>query len=173
METLASLLESKALADFVGHYSWIWPICEMLHFVGLTLLIGTIGMLDLRVLGVARTLPLAPLRRLVPWGIFGFVLCLITGIVFVSGDPFKEPIVNLEKGIFQLKMLFVLLGGINALMFYYLPSLRGLFENLGTGDNAPAVAKTVAATSLVIWFGVIYLGRMLPYGDAFYFIFYW
>lgn len=161
------------LESIVGSYSWVWPIFEILHFGGLILLVGTVGFLDLRVLGVARALPLAPLSRLVPWGIFGFALCLTTGMVFVFGDPFKEPADTLGKGVFRLKMAFVLLGGINALMFYRLPGLRGLFESLKSGDDAPATAKTVAATSLVLWAGVIYLGRMLPYGDAFYFVFYW
>ena len=163
----------ESLANVVGYYSWIWPIFEILHFGGLILLIGTVGLLDLRVLGVARALPLAAFGRLVPWGVFGFVVCLITGIVFIFGDPFKEPTDNLGKGVFQLKMTFVLLGGINAMMFYRLPSLRGLFKSVGSGDSAPASAKTVAATSLVVWAAVIYLGRMLPYGDAFYFVFYW
>ena len=161
------------LESIVGSYSWIWPIFEILHFGGLILLIGTVGLLDLRVLGVARALPLAPFGRMVPWGVFGFILCLITGIVFVFGDPFKAPADTLGKGVFRLKMALVLLGGINALMFYRLPRLRELFKSLGSGDHAPAIAKTVAATSLVVWAGVIYLGRMLPYGDAFYFVFYW
>ena len=73
-------------------YSWTWPIAEIVHFIGLILLVGSIGLIDLRVLGVARSLPLAPLHRLVPWGIAGFVMCLATGLLFVSGDSFKDVI---------------------------------------------------------------------------------
>ena len=173
METLASLLTSESLAAFVSEYSWTWPIAEIVHFTGLIMLVGAISLIDLRVLGVAKSLPLGPLHRFVPWGVTGFVMCLLTGILFVSGDSFKEPMVNLQKGVFQLKMLFMALAGANVLLFYYAPALRGVVESLGPGDDAPVFAKVVAGTSLVLWLGVTYLGRMLPYGDAFYFAWYW
>ena len=51
---------------------WAWPLCETFHFVGICILIGAVGMFDLRVLGLARGLPIAALRRFLPWGVFGF-----------------------------------------------------------------------------------------------------
>ena len=50
---------------------WAWSLCETFHFVGLCLLVGIVGMFDLRVLGMAKGLPLAALQRLLPWGVFG------------------------------------------------------------------------------------------------------
>ena len=58
---------------------WAWPLAETFHFIGLCLLVGIVGMFDLRILGIAKDLPLASLKRLLPWGVFGFVLCLVTG----------------------------------------------------------------------------------------------
>jgi hypothetical protein len=173
VEAFGQLIENKALADFILEYSWTWPIGEIVHFIGLSLLIGAIGLIDLRILGVAKNLPLGPLHRLVPWGIAGFALCLVTGIMFVTGDSFKAPVVYLENGVFQVKMLFVLIGGLNAILFYTLPSVRTVLTDLGPGEVAPTMLKAMAGTSLVAWLGVTYLGRMLPYKDAFYFVFWW
>ena len=154
LESLAVWLKSTALSAFVSS-GWTWAICETVHFLGLCLLIGSVGMLDLRMLGVARKLPVGPLHQLLPWGILGFALCIISGVLFVTGDPDSF----LQRDTFQLKMLFVLLAGINVLIFY-LFMFREV-EALGPGDDAPIQAKVVAAVSLFLWFGVIYYGRLL------------
>ena len=72
-------------------------------------------------LGVAKSVPLAPLHRLMPWAIVGFGICLVTGFIFVSGNLFKEPMVLFRNIPFQLKMLFVALAGANAATFYLSP----------------------------------------------------
>ena len=156
-------IKASHLSWMVLHYPWIWPTCETLHFIGLAALFGTVGMLDLRVLGMGKGLPFAPLHKLVPWGVGGFVINVLTGICFFAGDPFQY----IHNIAFQLKMLFVLLAGINMGIFY----VTGMFrhaEGLGPGQDAPFGAKIVAGTSLFLWIGVMYFGRMLPFlGDAF------
>ena len=143
-----------------GGYPWIWPTCETLHFVGMALLIGTVGLLDLRMLGFARGLPLRPLNRLLPWGIFGFVLNLATGAVFFSGDPSQY----IHNNIFWWKMAFVVLAGINVALFY-LTGLSRRVDEVGSEEDVPPAARLVAASSLFLWVGVMYFGRMLPYLD--------
>ena len=64
-----------------------WPLVESLHFIGLSLLIGTVGLFDLRLLGLAKGIPFSALHRLVPWGITGYGLNVITGFMFVSSVP--------------------------------------------------------------------------------------
>ena len=167
METLGTLLNSPMLASFVNRASWMWPMCEILHFVGMALLIGMVGVLDLRLLGVARGLPVAQLQRLIPWGIFGFVISLMTGIIFVSGDVSAPPIDKLNNLAFELKMLFMLLAGINVLAFYVTGVSRAV-DAVGPGDDAPLSAKVIAAISLLLWIGVIYFGRMIMYQDDLY-----
>ena len=54
---------------FLSHYAWAWPLCEVVHFFGIVLLVGIVGVFDLRVLGVLKGLPLAPLQRPIPWAI--------------------------------------------------------------------------------------------------------
>lgn len=165
LQTLSDILKQDWLADLVIRYNFFWPICEFLHFVGLALLVGITGLFDLRLLGMGKQVPVRPLHRLIPWAIGGFGLCLVTGTVFVCGDSFKEPIVTLTNLSFQLKMLLILIAGINVGVFY-LSGLSQRVEALGPGEEAPRSAKVIAATSLVAWLGVIYFGRMLPWQDA-------
>jgi hypothetical protein len=147
---------------------WAWPLAETFHFIGLCLLIGIVGMFDLRILGIAKGLPLASLKRLLPWGVFGFVLCLITGLLFVLGiganlynDNAYDVIVRDQY--LQLKLLFILLAGLNLLAFYLTGMARAV-DGLGKGDDAPRLAKVIAATSLFLWIGVIVFGRLIPEG---------
>jgi hypothetical protein len=147
---------------------WAWPLCEIFHFIGLCLLIGIVGMFDLRVLGIAKGLPLSVLRRLLPWGVFGFILCLVTGALFVGGmganligENAYDVIVR--DPYLQLKLLFIALAGLNLLAFY-LTGAAGTVETLGPGDDAPVLAKVIAGTSLFLWIGVIVFGRLIPEG---------
>src|SRR5574341_138579 len=112
METLVSFgrwLEGTDLSHAITRSRWIWPGSEALHFVGLALLFGVICALDLRMLGMAKRLALAPLHKLVPWAMFGFSLCLVTGITFLVGEPLQY----IENGVFWLKLLFIGLAGLN------------------------------------------------------------
>jgi hypothetical protein len=156
-------LKSTSLSAFVIQSFWVWPAAETLHFIGLAMLVGVIALMDLRMLGIAKRLPFAPLHRLLPFGIAGFGICLGTGILFFSGDPFQY----IHNWVFWAKLAFIFLAGVNVVVFY----ASGVFhqlEDLGPGEDAPFSAKLIAATSLLLWVGVMYFGRMLPFlGDAF------
>ena len=164
VESFSHVLQSTRLSWAVaGGYPWIWPVCETLHFIGMGLLVGIVGILDLRMLGVAREIVPGPLERLIPWAIGGFILNLVTGFLFFAGDPFQY----IHNTVFWLKLLFIVLAGLNALAFYVTGIARRV-DALRPGEPAPPSAKFIAATSLVLWIGVIYWGRMLPFlGGAF------
>ena len=157
-------LHNTSLSHAVaGGIPWMWPASETLHFIGLCLLVGIVGVIDLRMLGVAKRLPMGPLQRLLPWAIAGFVINLLTGFLFFAGDPFQY----IHNNIFWAKLGFILLAGLNAGLFY-VTDLSSQVDRLGPGDDAPMGAKLVAAASLFLWFGTIFWGRMLPFlGDAF------
>ena len=165
LNALSDFLYIGWLADLVVAWSWFWPICEMLHFMGLALLVGITGLYDLRLLGVAKSVPLAPLHRLMPWALVGFGITAATGFVFVTGNAFKEPIGLLVNLPFQLKMLFVALAGANAAYFYLSP-VHDAVKDLGPEQDAPRAAKIVAGTSLGLWIAIIYMGRMIPWEEA-------
>ena len=145
---------------------WAWPMSETFHFIGLCLLIGIVGLYDLRMLGVARGLPLAQLKRLLPWGVFGFVLCVITGALFVTGMGANLVGANAYDVIadniyLQLKLAFIALAGLN-LSAFYLTGMARKADRLGAAEDAPPLAKAIAATSLFLWIGVVIFGRLIP-----------
>ena len=145
----------------MSHIWWAWPLCESLHFIGMAMLVGVAGVIDLRLLGMAKGLPLAPLQRLMPWAALGFAINLITGFVFIAGNPrqYIGPPLSLS---FAAKMLFILLAGLNVLLFY-ITGLKRLVDRVEAGHDAPLGAKVSAAVSLFLWVGVMYWGRMLQF----------
>jgi hypothetical protein len=146
---------------------WVWGVCQSLHFVGMVLLIGTVGLLDMRLLGLAKEIPVAALKRMIPWGILGFVICIATGFVFVTGmyaNLTVHPYVVLTNDIFlQLKLLFVLFAGLNLLAFY-ITGMSKAVDRVGAGDSAPPLAKVFAGASLLFWIAVMYFARLIPSG---------
>jgi hypothetical protein len=151
----------------IYQHLWLWGVWQSLHFVGMVLLIGTVGVLDLRLLGMAKGFPVAALKKLIPWGVFGFVLCLATGVLFVTGiyaNVNIHPYVVLTSDVFlQLKLLFVVLAGINLLAFY-VTGMSAAVDRIGAGGEAPALAKVFAGASLVLWIAVMYFARLIPSG---------
>ena len=136
---------------------WAWPAAESLHFVGLSLLVGTIVVFDLRLLGVGRRIPIAALHALVRWTLVGYAITAVSGLMFLMTEP-TEYIYNPA---FHYKVLFMALAGVNALTFYATVSRRTL--TLGAGQHAPLPARMIAAASLFLWMAVIVSGRLLTF----------
>lgn len=163
IEAFAKWIDNTSLSAAVSSSPWMWPACETLHFLGMALLIGAIGLLDARILGLFKQLPVGALERLVPWGVAGFITNLVTGFAFFAGAP-GQYIHNIAFG---FKMLFIVLAGANVLFFYF-TGLAKRVDRLQPDEATPIAAKLVAGTSLFLWFGVLFWGRMLPFiGDAF------
>jgi hypothetical protein len=161
--SFSTWLEATSVSRAITYYSWIWPTCETLHFIGLAVLIGNVGVLDLRLLGALKRLPVAPLNRLIRWGVLGFVVNLLTGLVFFVGAP-SQYVANIA---FAFKLIFMALAAVNLAVFN-LSGIARTVDALGPGDDAPGSAKFIAATSLFLWVGVMFWGRMLPFiGNAF------
>jgi hypothetical protein len=158
-----TILTATQLSMFVTDHAWVWPACETLHFMGLALVIGNIGLLDFRLLGIEKGMAFGPLNRFVRWAVLGFLINLATGIMFFVGNPAQY----VNNVAFGYKLAFMALAGVNVLIFY-VSSLARAVEALGPGDDAPLGAKLVAAASLFLWVAVMYMGRMLPYiGNSF------
>ena len=134
---------------------WGWPIAECFHFIGLCLLFGTVGFFDLRMLGVARAVPLRSLHRLIPFGIAGFAICAITGTLFVMTTPDQY----LHNPAFLTKLLLMLVAGLNMLLFY-LVAARSVW--LAAADGGPPLpARLFGLVSLLCWLGVMTCGRVI------------
>jgi hypothetical protein len=157
MEAFMDWIVSTPLSWFVTEYRWVWPITESVHFCGLTLLAGTVGLFDLRVLGLAKGISPAALHATLRWGIAGFAVSVVTGIMFISGAPDQY----FYNDAFRLKVVFLVLMGANAALFYR-REFAGI-RLLGPHDDAPRSAKLVAAASRVFLVGVTLCGRMITF----------
>jgi hypothetical protein len=138
-------------------YRWSWPTLETLHFLGLCMLIGSVLIMDLRLIGFQRAIPMNAVHALMPVALVGFGINLITGLGFLFGDP-SLYFINYA---FWVKMVLVLLAGLNFLLFFF--KVEPTLARLGPHDPTPALAKAVGAASIAFWFGVLAYGRLLPY----------
>jgi hypothetical protein len=153
-------ISAAAVMDMVTTRPWIWPAAETLHFIGLSLLFGVLFAVNLRLLGGLRAVSFASLHRMLPWGMLGFGVNLITGMLFFIAAPEQYT----ENGPFLWKILCLMIAGADLL---YLTVFDKIWA-LEPGDDAAMLDKAIAATAIVAWVGVIYWGRMLPFlGNAF------
>jgi len=151
---------ARSWGKFVEDHTWVWPTCETLHFVGLSILFGIVLTLDLRMLGVGRnTLSFEALYQLLPLGMLGFTLNLITGMMFFVAMPKQY-----TGFLFFLKMMLVVFGAVNVLYFM----LCKAPWTVNDGVDAPVFAKLAAASAIIIWIAVLFCGHMLPWlGNSF------
>jgi hypothetical protein len=152
----ALLAGFQQLGNFM-QLRWSWPFVESAHFIGLTLLLGPIAAWDLRLLGLLKDVPLAAFHRLVPFAVIGFVINMSTGFLFLVTYP-DQYVYNTA---FHVKMLCVLLAGLNVLVFYAAMGRR--MSALGPGAQLPAMGRLAGAVSLTLWITVIVCGRMITF----------
>ena len=152
-------IRASGLHHFISaHGQWLWPGLQSIHYLGFSLLLGTVGLFDLRVLGLARQVAPSKLHRLIPFGVAGFLVNLTTGVVFFFGFP-EQYFYNPS---FQLLVTFVLLAGLNMMLFYSTRAYTAV-RSLEPGDDAPGLAKAMAGISLFCWVAVLVCGRLITF----------
>ena len=150
---------AQSFGAYVEQRSWVWPTSETLHFIGLSLLIGVVLTLDLRILGIGKSLSFAALYQLLPLGMLGFTLNLVTGMVFFVATPHQY-----TGFLFFLKMALVVFGAFNVLYF----TLSDEPWTIDEGRDAPLRTKIIAVSALALWIAVLFCGHMLPFlGNSF------
>ncbi len=155
-----SAFSAAGIAAFVNDRTWLWPSLEALHFIGLWLLFGVLLLVNLRLLGLLREASFAALHRLLPWAVLGLLINLITGMLFFVALPHQYT----ENIAFFWKIGLLFLAGVQLL---YITTFDEPW-NIRAGQAAPARAQALAASGIVLWIGVMYFGRMLPFiGNAF------
>ena len=157
LEQLVTLLYNTAIGEFMRGSRWAWAIIESVHFTGMTLLIGTVGVFDLRLMGFARRVPLPALHRLIPLGVSGFVLNAVTGLCFIFATP-DQYIFNMA---FRVKVTLIIVAGLNVLFFYSRVFRR--LERLPADAAPPPGARLAGLVSLSAWIGVMSAGRLLTF----------
>jgi hypothetical protein len=150
-------LTHTPINTLVMDYRWTWPISESLHFCGLALMVGTVGTFDLRVLGLGKGMAPAALHRSIRFGLVGFATSIVTGALFIFGQPDQY----FYNDAFKVKVVCLLLLGLNVCAFYGLEARRVLA--LGAGEDASPRAKAFAAISLTLLVAIMCAGRMLTF----------
>jgi hypothetical protein len=151
-------LQATELSHFIKQDSyWVWPTLETLHFLGMSLLLGAIGLFDLRVLGLAKAIPPEALHKLVPFGVAGFFLNLVTGALFIVGNPDQYA----YNPAFHWKISFMILAGMNLVLFY--STAYGRLRTIPAGGDASLPAKIMTGVSLFSWVSVLVCGRLLTW----------
>jgi hypothetical protein len=130
----AKLLSVPTVAAFM-RTNWGWPTIESIHFMGLTLLFGTIAVWDLRLLGLLKRVSIVDLHRLVPFAVLGFAINASSGSMFLMTEP-NQYIYNPA---FQFKLLLLAIAGLNVLVFYMTVFRR--LRALAPGTEPPRTIK--------------------------------
>lgn len=142
-------MDTPALASIATH-PWAYPVLESLHIAGVALLVGSLVILEMRIWGFARTLPLGPLARLtLGTGLAGFGLLVVTGSLMFAAAPAEL----LANRVFALKVVLIALAGLNAAWFH-------ARDGLGRLDR---LAQVQTVVSLGLWAAVIVCGRWIAY----------
>jgi hypothetical protein len=151
-------LAATPLAGAMRESAWLYPIVEIVHIAGFSVLVGSVVLFDLRVLGCATSLPLAALgRHLLRWALASLIFVIPAGLLLFSAHPGELA----ENPVFLLKLTLIALAGCNALAFHLLP-----YRSVAGWDReraAPLLARLGAGLSILLWLGVISCGRMLAY----------
>jgi hypothetical protein len=157
MENFVIAIEGTSIHALVNSIAWLWPVLEILHFIGLSLLLGSMLIIDLRLAGLFRKISIIATHKMLPIAFIGFGLNLFSGVLFFFGDPARYT-ANIG---FLWKMILVVIAGLNALWFWW--KIDPLMKTWAPDADTPALAKLIACISLATWFGVLLLGRLIPY----------
>ncbi|HVB58466.1 MAG TPA: DUF6644 family protein [Candidatus Acidoferrales bacterium] len=152
-------LENTTIGASVRDSLWEFPVIETVHIFGIVLLVGSTSILDLRLLNLAfkedAVSKLA--HRFLPWTWTGFGIQVVTGLLLFSSEATKM----YDNRAFQLKMLMILLAGVNALIFHMV-AYRSV-ERWDRTPMTPLAAKCAGALGILLWFGVVAAGRWIAY----------
>jgi hypothetical protein len=158
-------LQSTRLAALVAETLWGYPLLETFHALGMAMLLGSLGLINLRVLGYKPQLPLLGTRDLLPLAWLGFTINAVSGLALFTSDA----IYFFSSYTFRIKLVLILLGGINAILLGHRVFREPAAHAVNAGPAATlaatpsAGAKWIAATSLLFWFGAAIAGRLIAY----------
>jgi hypothetical protein len=152
-------LNDSSFSVWLREGDWPFPIVETVHILGLSLSVGTIMWIDLRLLGLVtkRYRASEVVGQLEPWAIRGFGVMFISGLFLFLAEPMK----CYSALSFRLKAIMLVLSGLNVLYFH-----AKVNPHLVEWEKAavlPWRPRMVGLVSLVLWFGIIIAGRWTAY----------
>jgi hypothetical protein len=159
MEAFLEKLSDTSLAAAVRESTMLFPWLESVHVLALAIVVGSIAIVDLRLLGVAsRNHPVKKLLKdILPITWTSFAIAALTGtVLFTSQAPHYA-----DKFPLQMKLLLLLLAGVNMLIFHT-TTIRTL-DQWDTAERTPVGARIAGGSSLVLWAGVVIFGRWIGF----------
>jgi hypothetical protein len=151
-----SWIENSAFSVWVRESPSIFAYAGVvfLHTVGLAIVVGISAMIDLRLLGVASDLPIAPLERFFPIMWAGFWINAVSGSILLAQDATTK----FTNPIFGIKMVLIALAVADMVLLR-----RVVFRGPQVERNVSRQGKLLAVASLVLWFGATTAGRLMTY----------
>ncbi|MDR7059876.1 MULTISPECIES: DUF6644 family protein [unclassified Sphingopyxis] len=153
----AAWLDTTGIGPWSRGSALVYPIANTLHLLGLVMLVGGIGVVDLRIVGLWQRLPVAELSRaLTPVALAGLILMVASGVILFAADGAALA----RSAIFERKLIIVIAALANAAAF------RRVWNTHITRwtDGAPRAARVMAGTSLLLWLAAGASGRWIAYG---------
>ena len=152
-------LENSTWATAIHQSLWLFPLIETAHLFGVILLVGATSVLDLRLLGLTMEgEPVSKVaRRLLPWAWAGLTVQVATGFCLFASEATR----CWENKAFRIKMVMLLLAGLNAFIFH-----QTVYRRVSSWDEArvtPVGAKFTGFCSIVLWFGIVAAGRWIAF----------
>jgi hypothetical protein len=153
-------LEATTIGSGIRDSSWLFPVIESIHILGITILVGSTGLFDLRVLGrgFLRSQPVSKVwQQVMPWVWGSFSVMFATGVLMFSSEATR----CYQSWFFRLKLGLLLLAGLNAFIFQF-----GTYRHIADWDEAtvaPAAARVTAWISLLLWVFIVFAGRGIAY----------
>jgi len=150
-------IQESALGEAMRQSLLLYPAVEIVHLIGIALLVGSIVALDLRLIGLRRFLPASGMaRHLLPIGILGFALAVASGSMLFATEAASLAF----NPAFQLKLALIALGGLNAAVFHL-----GPWRAVAAWEHSipPTAARVGGALSILLWLGALSCGRMIAY----------
>ncbi|OYW46485.1 MAG: hypothetical protein B7Z08_05645 [Sphingomonadales bacterium 32-68-7] len=152
----AGWLEAVGLRQWASATPWVYPAANVLHVFGLAMLVGGIGIVDLRIAGLWRSLPLAALNKaLTPVAVAGLAVLVVSGVTLFAADGTTLS----RSAIFQWKLLLIAAALANVVLFrmWWQPRITARATDL------PLRARALAVLSLLLWVVIGTLGRLIAY----------
>jgi hypothetical protein len=152
-------LQATAIARTISENEILFPWIESFHVLAIVLVVGTISIVDLRLLGLASLNRAVGrlMRDVLPWTWGAFVVAAITGILMFSSNARTYA----HNFFFQRKLVFLALAGLNMVIFHIIG--RGDVGRWGSTRQTPWPAKAAGAASLLIWIAVVACGRWIGF----------
>ena len=159
MFSFCQWLENSSWATAIHQSLWLFPMLETAHLFGIVSLVGATSALDLRLIGLTmKGEPVSRLaRRLLPWAWAGLTIQVVTGFCLFASEATR----CFENKAFRIKMVMLVLAGLNALIFH-----ETVYRRVTTWDEAPATplgAKFAGCCSILLWFGIVAAGRWIAF----------